>query len=378
MLYSDGGTTMTFSPTAQLRLVLLLVVTGFLMVSSVVQAGAQTAISSPYEEVNWDQVVYHKAALHVHTTESDGAHSPADSIRAHRELGFDVLGITDHASHEPHETTWPWEEYPVFDEKPQWVHRHDGIERSAYYKNTELVAINSAEIDTHNHVISLFSNAAYPGSEISKALDMIGDKDGYSWFAHPSWHDRGNQPEYYISYFDRYPSMNGLEVGNTHAGDSYDTHLWDELLSHYGTDRPVHGLVVSDDHTSGKREKNGGWIYVLASPSPEPGTIHRAIENARTFWVINGHSPMEDFDVRVRSLRTKERSIHLDVTGEYREIRWMHEGKQVEEGTTFTYEAQQSNPEYIRFEIWVDGDLSNIEEANVLGSQPFYFADRDE
>ncbi len=39
---------------------------------------------------------YLKGALHVHTTFSDGAHSPLEMIEAYRDLGYDFVAITDH------------------------------------------------------------------------------------------------------------------------------------------------------------------------------------------------------------------------------------------------------------------------------------------
>ena len=37
-----------------------------------------------------------KGSLHTHTTESDGAISPADNIRWHTEHGYDFVALTDH------------------------------------------------------------------------------------------------------------------------------------------------------------------------------------------------------------------------------------------------------------------------------------------
>jgi hypothetical protein len=51
-------------------------------------------IESPYEGVNWNNQF--KAALHTHTTNSDGGATMLEAINAHFDQGYDVLAITDH------------------------------------------------------------------------------------------------------------------------------------------------------------------------------------------------------------------------------------------------------------------------------------------
>jgi len=53
-------------------------------------------ITSPYEAVDWDTWGQYRAALHTHTTNSDGAATLPEMVNRHFELGFDVLAITDH------------------------------------------------------------------------------------------------------------------------------------------------------------------------------------------------------------------------------------------------------------------------------------------
>lgn len=54
-------------------------------------------ISSPYDNVDWDNDKQYKASLHSHTNASDGSPSIADSIKEHYKLGYQILAITDHA-----------------------------------------------------------------------------------------------------------------------------------------------------------------------------------------------------------------------------------------------------------------------------------------
>ncbi len=62
---------------------------------------ARTLVLNPYEGVDWDTFQRHKAALHVHTLQSDGHHSLEEVVEAYREAGFTILAITDHDNMEP-------------------------------------------------------------------------------------------------------------------------------------------------------------------------------------------------------------------------------------------------------------------------------------
>ena len=48
-------------------------------------------IINPYENVDWNTFGQYKAALHVHSTRSDGQDSKADMISEHYIKGFDVI-----------------------------------------------------------------------------------------------------------------------------------------------------------------------------------------------------------------------------------------------------------------------------------------------
>ena len=84
-----------------------------------IDAKTHSAVN-PYAEVNWQSYGHYKAALHAHTTQSDGSQTPADVIDRYNALGYKVLALTDHDSYGPggdnknprkHETTWPWQKF---------------------------------------------------------------------------------------------------------------------------------------------------------------------------------------------------------------------------------------------------------------------------
>lgn len=340
------------------------------------EGGHEYEVRSAYDGLDWQQVRWHKAALHVHTRESDGRDSVGESIEKHRELGFHALAITDHASRSPHASTWRWEDYDGFDEEPAWVSNEEGMERAAFYAQAGMLAIKANEIDTRNHMISVFSSAAYSGGDIAEGLEEVEARDGTAWFAHPGWHNRGDAVEYFLRYYDRFGAVTGLEVANTEAGNSYDTALWDALLMHYGEDRQMNGIAVTDDHSTTRRGKNSAWTWILAEDGhDQPGAIREAMNHGQMFWVVNEDEPLTDVAVRVDRIETRPGLIEIEVSGDYTEIAWIHDGEKLASGTRFTEQDMTQGQGYVRFEIREAGSYPAIEGERVLGSQPFYFGD---
>jgi len=58
--------------------------------------GSIFEITSPYDAIDWETFGQYKAALHVHTTNSDGGGSMQTVVDMHYNLGYDILTITDH------------------------------------------------------------------------------------------------------------------------------------------------------------------------------------------------------------------------------------------------------------------------------------------
>ena len=53
-------------------------------------------IISPYSNIDWQSYGQYKAALHVHTTNSDGRSPFNHVVELYYEQDFDLLAITDH------------------------------------------------------------------------------------------------------------------------------------------------------------------------------------------------------------------------------------------------------------------------------------------
>ncbi len=55
-------------------------------------------ITSPYENIDWENWKAYKAQLHCHTTASDGFLKVDEVVQAHYDKGYDILSITDHGT----------------------------------------------------------------------------------------------------------------------------------------------------------------------------------------------------------------------------------------------------------------------------------------
>ncbi|MCL2711113.1 MAG: prepilin-type N-terminal cleavage/methylation domain-containing protein, partial [Planctomycetaceae bacterium] len=53
-------------------------------------------IANPYANVDWTVFGQYKAALHTHSTNSDGANTRAEMIEDHYAKGYDILNMADH------------------------------------------------------------------------------------------------------------------------------------------------------------------------------------------------------------------------------------------------------------------------------------------
>ena len=65
---------------------------------SALAADIDYTIVSPYAAVNWSTTGQYKSNLHTHSTISDGGEDFSAMVERHYELGYDILGMTDHAT----------------------------------------------------------------------------------------------------------------------------------------------------------------------------------------------------------------------------------------------------------------------------------------
>lgn len=229
----------------------------------------QADISNPYSDVRWDTFSEYKAALHVHTLQSDGYHMVDEVVQAYRNTGFSILAITDHDKMEPNaqfergridwadydEIATPFPEDPKPENYPQnttwpWTDFH-GPDPG----ETGMLAIEGAEISYLHHMNSFFSGYGdgYTASHEDEQLDEMMSMGGLAFFNHPSnaapyWGGERRPLEWYVGRFKKYPAefLIGMDIPG--VANMYNRNLWDQLLSYFMPDRPIWGFSTDDMH----------------------------------------------------------------------------------------------------------------------------------
>ncbi len=253
--------------------------------SAELTSGERQVVLNPYQSIDWATVGRYKAALHVHTLQSDGRYMPDEVIHAYRDAGFKILAITDHDWHHPNlhvlngnlsgtrwspyplapipanypaNTTWPWTSFGGSDPS-----------------TLGMVGIQAGELTFRHHINSYFSDygvwyertgrdAPYggivdaTGREVweDDQLISIRDKGGLAILNHPglpdsfTWWER-KPLDWYVERFQIHdPSyLVGMEVTNAAPKhELYDEGLWDQLLSRFMPHRPIWGFGNDDNH----------------------------------------------------------------------------------------------------------------------------------
>lgn len=348
-------------------------------------------VLNPYEQVDWSAHEAHKAALHVHTLQSDGYHMLDEVVRTYSDRGFSILAITDHdieppnaqvrwgriseeeGTHLPGEpkpenypsnTTWPWADY----EAPS-------------PEELGLVGIEGAELSYHHHMNSFFSDyGAYSetrvifesGVDVDEQAEAVRESGGYMIFNHPGlptgWWTRSPM-EFYITYFDRYPDvLIGMEV--TNAGpdfESYDEGLWNQLLARFMPDRPIWGFGTDDMHNlANVRESH--TVFLLPEQSEE--AVRTAMRDGRFYFTKSQRrvdlreDDLTEFPVIERiAVDNRAGTITIEGSG-YDRIVWISAPASLE--TVEDYET--SNEPWARGEVVHEGAVIDFRNTEGVGT----------
>jgi hypothetical protein len=205
-----------------------------------------------------------KAALHTHTTRSDGELDPAAHVRHHEWMGFDVCAITDH---------WTL----TFEPSTKGCLVIPGAELAADPlgpdRYTEILAIGIDEIpedpggDRGNWgPIDAYHFKTFP--DLEAAGRCIRDQGGVAFVAHPYW--SGLPLEVLLAAAG---DVDGIELFNSSAerengrGDS--SYLWDLMLE--AGARPW-AFATDDCHYPGF-DIGDAWTMVRASERSREAVI---------------------------------------------------------------------------------------------------------
>jgi hypothetical protein len=275
----------------------------------------QSVVLNPYQGVDWRTCGRHKAALHLHTLQSDGCHPLAQVVEAYRRAGFEILSITDHDWNYPNaRITWkdlPPEKAspypkgphrPNFPADPTWPWSDYGCAEPG---KLGMVGIEGNELTFRHHINSYFSDygvwytrtgkrAPYGGivdahgKEIweDDQLWAIRDKGGLAVINHPSipnkhtWWER-KPLSWYVERYQRHPAdyLIGLEMANNEPPQyPYDEGLWDQLLARCMPRRPIWGFGNDDMHQM-ENARQAFTIFFL--DRLDTASVRRAMQSGR-------------------------------------------------------------------------------------------------
>lgn len=195
-----------------------------------------------------------KGGLHCHTTRSDGAGNPEDTIRLHKQKGFDFLALTDH-NYYNYTNFAPDVDIIIV---PGMERDHSLSPSGVHMYHT--VCIGPARENGNGFEQDQRFKGFVPvsGQEAYQAiLDDYHAHNNLTFYCHPEW---SATP---VHEFDRLEGNFAMEIWN--SGCALENHLdtnaayWDHVLL---SGKRIWGVATDDGHTM---ETHGnGWVNVRA------------------------------------------------------------------------------------------------------------------
>lgn len=235
---------------------------------------------------------WYKGNLHTHTTVSDGALTPQETIRFYAEGGYDFLALTDHDA----------------------VNNYEGLDPHglALITGCEL-AKGCGDLGQTLHVVALGLEAipeAAGSPTYAEHLAAVADQCELCFAAHPFW--SLVTPGELVSV----RGIMGIEVYNATCqwgcGRGPAEHVWDILLAH---GQRVWGLAVDDAHRL--EDYRQAWVMVK-STAKTPAAIMATLGRG-DFYASNGPEiyelRIEDDQVVVRCSPAQQVAVIVAAPG---------------------------------------------------------------
>jgi hypothetical protein len=190
-------------------------------------------IESPYYD--GPGAVWLRGNLHTHSTRSDGALSPQETIDKYKALWYDFLMLSDH---------------DVLGEL-------DGL------KADGMLLLRGSEISAGGpHLLHVGASTRIdPGEDRQQAIDAINADGGFAILCHPNWQEHFNHFPY--EELLRLRGYAGIEILNGTVlrlpGEARATDKWDRILA---TGRVIWGYGNDDMHK--EHEQALAWTVVRA------------------------------------------------------------------------------------------------------------------
>lgn len=348
---------------------------------------------SPYQEIDWDNIIRARAQFHTHSTHSDGYFSPHYVVDLYHELGYDILAVTDHWK-----TTWPWTEFSSFEASGRTYRRLEegdlnGLPHEDVFVFEDrdpdalgILAIRGSEPShvgpRQHHMVSLFSDVTGDQMDFEETLSAAGHAGGLLSFAHPARATERNNNELddYIHYFENYPHIYGIDIFTRATFNQPERwpiskELMAGLLNHFGSPddtgwRPVWMTATDDLHGIGDLDRTC-QIQLVEAVTEE--NVYNSLKNGTFFWVAKAferESPV------IESIEFRRGRIKINGSG-FDKVYWYFDNQIIHSGETFNLTKHGPDELFYVYFIAQTSDFS-IEEGTgaMLGSQPFWVVRR--
>jgi len=345
--------------------------------SEILDIVSQFTIVSPYDGIEWYNFGQYKAALHTHTTRSDGRNTLTEMIEEHYRQGFDILAITDH-----NEINRDWTSGANALTADRYAEITAGVGRDG----RELIRIpltNEQSMSEHmNSFFTDFNNVSGSGfSGLVNTIKMIEQLGGISHINHPGRYTGGMRPDLlgyaasnnqeivqrYVDLFMEFPFVVGMEIINkTDVESRTDRILWDNILRQtMPHNRFVWGFSNDDSHST---EAIGLSYNVFVMPENTAENVRYAMENGRFYAVARvakaelgetfiGNEPTPI----IRNIVVNDVEASITISTEHADrIDWIYDGNVITQGNTIKLEnhVHDIGSYYIRANIIGPGGIS--------------------
>jgi PHP-associated len=216
--------------------------------------------------------VWLKAALHTHTSATDGELTPEAHVLHHEWAGFDVVAITDH---------WTLTAAPSTDRLLVIQGAELAVDPLGPGRYTEVLAIGIDDIPedpggdrVHWNHDENYHFRTFP--DLSTAASAIAGQGGASYVAHPYW--SGLPPQVVLDA----QGLTGLELFNAGAerenGRGDASYAWDLALE---AGKPMFAIAADDCHYPGF-DIGDAWTMIRA-PERSRDAVMAALHAGHTY-----------------------------------------------------------------------------------------------
>lgn len=231
-----------------------------------------------------------KGGLHCHTTRSDGKCTPEETIRLHKENGYDFLALTDHRKYN-YQNFAPETGITII----PGMEIDGTFDRENGFRTFHTVCLGSdGASNGFRQDEEFFCTDVKTQADFQKYLDAVTAKNNLIFYCHPEW---SGTP---ARYFENLKGYFAMEVWNSGCAIEHDIDknapYWDEML---GNGHKLWGVAVDDGHQPYHHCK--GWVMVNAENNVD--AILDALKNGsfysstgpviKDFYIADGKAHVE-------------------------------------------------------------------------------------